>query len=75
MSWQTKRSMSPTQYVWVLRRLKLSKAGAARFLGISTRTSSRYSVGKADIDTATALLLWSMVEHDEAPLVPKWTKP
>lgn len=67
------RSMSAGEYALALFNLGLSKAAAARYLGISVRTSYRYHDGVTTVPTAHALLLRSLLHHGEVPLVPKAT--
>lgn len=74
MTWQTERIMTPLQYRRIIKLLSLTQAGAARFLGVSERTSRRYIEGTAVIPVSVALLLRSMIAHDETPIVPKWER-
>ena len=77
MSWQQKRSMTPAEYEWAIDKLRLNKAQAGRFLGVSERTSHRYFDGDAEIPEASVMLLRSMIAHGEVPVVPpapKWRR-
>jgi DNA-binding transcriptional regulator YiaG len=74
MSWQTQRSMTPTQYKRIIRELGMSQAGSGRFLGFSERTARRFISGDATIPPAAALLLRAMVVHKEVPVVPDWER-
>lgn len=69
--WQQKRAMTSGEYALALFNLGLSKAAAARYLGISVRTSYRYYDGITVVPTAHALLLRSLLHHGEVPLVPR----
>ena len=73
-NWQTRRSMTMTQYRRTLADLNMSKAAASRWLGISQRTSSRYWYGKSTIRPDHAMLLNALVDSGLAPIVPKWSK-
>ena len=72
--WQKERQMTPRQYSMIIKQLGLNKASAGRYTGVSGRTSHRYISGDAAIPTATALLLRSLVAHNERPIVPKWKR-
>jgi hypothetical protein len=74
MSWQLERRMSSGQYAAAICRLGLNKAQAGRFLGVSVRTSHRYYDGDSEVPEAHALLLRSLIFHNEWPLVPRWSK-
>ena len=67
--WQ-ERTLTPRQYRSALAELGLSLSGAARFLGISYRTSTRYAHGIAEVPPAHALLLRAMIEFQQMPVVP-----
>ena len=49
--------MSPAQYRWYIKALGMSQAGAGRYLGVSERTSRRFSRGEAEVPTSMVLLL------------------
>jgi DNA-binding transcriptional regulator YiaG len=73
MSWQDHRRMSGAEYQRVVRKLKLSRAAAGRYLGVSARTSRRYCRDEAKIPPAQVLLLRALLVYGVAPLVPKWS--
>ena len=68
--WQHNRSMSPRQLELAINKLGMSKAGAGRYLGISERRLHRMCAGQAIIPANVVLLLCSLIEHGEPPLVP-----
>jgi hypothetical protein len=70
INWQYERSMTPGQYMIALNLLNLSQLAAARWLGISGRTSRRYASGDATIPPAHAMLLRAAVHHKWKLLVP-----
>ena len=70
-SWQN-RIMSPVDYRRAIHALQLNKAQAGRFLGISVCTAHRYWDGDAKVPAAHALLLRSMIHHNDLPLVPPY---
>lgn len=72
--WQTQRSMSPLQFRKAITELGVTRAAAARFLGVSERTAHRYANGDSDIPPAHALLLRAMLAHDTELAIPKWHK-
>ena len=72
MSWQTDRTMTPTQYKRIIKALGMTQGGAGRFLGVSPRTGHRYCSGETEVPTTTAMLLRSMVYHGDEPVVPEW---
>lgn len=74
MTWQTLRAMSPREYQRTLDALGINPGQAARFLGVSNRTSYRYRDGDAEIPTAHVLLLRAMVAGNFTPIVPKYEK-
>ena len=74
MTWQDERMMSPAQYRWYIKALGMSQAGAGRYLGVSERTSRRFSRGEAEVPTSMVLLLRSLYHHGDKPVVPKWHK-
>lgn len=73
-SWQKERSMTAFQFRRIVRELGMSQAGAGRYIGVSLRTLRRIVKGQAEVPTAAALLLRSLVAHKEKPLVPKWER-
>lgn len=75
MDWQTEREMAPKEYRDVIKRLGMSRAAAGRYLGVSARTSRRYSHGDAEIPPAQVLLLrvlLMLASVGVKPLVPRW---
>ena len=74
MNWQNERTMSPEEYVWALKHLRLNKSAAGRYLGVSVRTSRRYVAGESLIPPAHVLLLRSLIAHKVRPVVPKRPK-
>jgi DNA-binding transcriptional regulator YiaG len=73
-SWQDNREMSRREYREIIAELGMSQAAAGRYLGISERTTHRYSSGDARVRTAEALLLRSLLAHREMPRVPPWQR-
>ena len=71
MSWMHTRAMSPAQYKRSIAKFGLSENAAARFLGFSYSTARRIGRGEKEVPTVVALLLASMHEHDEMPIVPR----
>jgi len=61
-SWRTNRTMSPRDYDRVITALGLNQSSAARFLGVSQRTSARYISGEAQVPAATVMLLRLMAQ-------------
>jgi DNA-binding transcriptional regulator YiaG len=74
MSWQLERTMTPRQFELIIKRLGLSQAAAARYLGHSERQARRYVTGEARIPEAEAMLLRSLVATGVAPIVPPWIR-
>ena len=70
--WDLDRNMSAGQYKRILADLELSRAAAARLLGCSGRTSSRYWHGISVVDPAHAMLLRAFRDSGMFPVVPKW---
>lgn len=75
MSWQDERVMTKKQYRQTIAALGMSQAASGRYLGVSESTVHRYIRGTAKIRPSEALLLRSLIEHREIPVVPKWTPP
>lgn len=73
-NWQEQRTMSALQFRKTIKTLGMSKGAAGRYIGISQRTVFRLAGGQAVVPTYVALLLRSLVAHNEKPLVPKWVK-
>ena len=73
-NWQEARRMSPAEYISMIRKLKMSRAASARFLGVSEKTAYRYANGTNPIPDASVLLLRALVEFRVTPIVPKWSK-
>ena len=69
--WQLERSMTPQQFGRALKFLGLNLSAASRFLGVSHSTIFRYARGRAEIPTATVLLLSAMVDLAIQPIVPR----
>jgi transcriptional regulator with XRE-family HTH domain len=69
--WQKERMVSPLEFQLLLSALKLSQAACGRYLGVSSRTVSRYLHGEARIPAASVLLLRGILEKNIIPLVPK----
>ena len=72
--WDLERDMSAEQYQQILGALQLSMAGAARFLGCSQRTSSRYWRGTLKVPAAKAMLLRAFLDSGRRPAVPPWQR-
>ena len=70
--WQNQREMTPQQYYDTIFLLGMNITQAARYLGVSERTSHRYARGEAGIPTATILFLRCMVAQHVLPRVPEW---
>ena len=70
--WQADRGMSAAQYRIIIGLLGMNVAQAARYLGISERTSHRYIRGEAVIPDAQAMLLRTLHHTGTKPLVPEW---
>ena len=71
MSWQI-RTMPPLEYRRAIHTLRLNKAQAGRYLGISERTAHRYWDGDAKVPAAHALLLRALIHYNEPPEVPPY---
>lgn len=69
--WQTMRMASPLEFQLLVSALGMSQAGAARYLGVSARTVSRYLAGEAKIPAASVLLLRSLAQGNLRPVVPR----
>ena len=74
MSWQSLRHLEPEKLVEVLKTLGLSHAAAARYLGLSERQIYRMVHGHAKVPVPVCLLLASLLNTGEHPIVPKRTK-
>jgi DNA-binding transcriptional regulator YiaG len=72
--WQKERTMSAFQFKKIVKQLGMTKAGAGRYIGVSPRTLRRIVAGQSKVDAAQALLLRSLVAHNEKPVVPKWER-
>jgi hypothetical protein len=70
MSWQNMRSMTDVELRQALSALGLSRAAAARYLGLGSRTIYGYCDQGRKIPTQTALLLNALVELNITPMVP-----
>ena len=75
MSWQDERAMTRKQYRETIAQLGLTQAGAGRYLGVSERTAHRYVSGDAEVPASAALLLRSLIHHNEQPIAPAWVRP
>jgi hypothetical protein len=71
-NWQDDRTMTKHQYQWVIRALGMNKAQAGRYLGRGERTAYRLWDGTSEVYPAEALLLRSLIEHGEKPVIPPW---
>ena len=60
------------EYRRAIHTLRLNKAQAGRFLGISERTAHRLWDGDAKVPVAIALLLRALIYHNEYPEVPPY---
>jgi hypothetical protein len=72
--------MDATEYRIALKAMHLSQTRAARWMGISVRTSQRYALGEAEIPHVVALLIrtkvragWIAFQGDYRP--PGWQVP
>ena len=72
--WQNMRQMTPREYQRSLDYLGINPGQAARWLGVSNRTSYRYRDGDTDIPAAQVLLLRTFVEYKIKPAVPPYVK-
>ena len=72
--WQKERKMSGRQFKTIIKQLGMTQVGAGRYIGVSGRTARRIVLGQSEIPAAAALLLRSLVAHNEKPLVPKWQR-
>ena len=71
MIWQV-RTMTALEYRRAIHALRLNKAQAGRYLGVSERTAHRYWDGDAKVPAAHALLLRALINYHEAPEVPPY---
>lgn len=74
-NWQMKRTMEGTEFQRVCSRLKLSQAGAGRWLGFSERTARRIVLDEASLEPAQVLLLRAALKYKFVPEVPLWISP
>jgi len=72
--WDIKREMDSHQYQEILKELGLTRAAAARFLGCSQRTSSRYWHGTLKVPPSKAMLLRAFLDSGMRPVVPPWQR-
>jgi hypothetical protein len=72
--WQSKRTMSGREFKRIIKELGMTQVGAGRYIGLSGRTARRIVLGQSEIPVAAALLLRSLVAHNEKPLVPNWQR-
>jgi hypothetical protein len=70
MTWQHHRSMTADEFETALNQLGISRAAAARLTGYSERQLARMANDQVRVPTVLALLLWSMIYHNETPIVP-----
>ena len=68
MTWQN-REMSPSEYRKAIHILRLKKAQAGRYLGVSVRTAHRYWDGDVKVPPASAMLLRALLHFKEQPEV------
>lgn len=59
--------MTPKQYRAAIAQLELSQVRAAKFLGVSGRTSQNWALGTRPIPVATAKLLRLMLKLNLSP--------
>jgi DNA-binding transcriptional regulator YiaG len=71
-NWQNERTMTATQFKRIVKDLGMSRAAAGRYIGVSLRRLRRITKGQSEVPESAALLLRSLVAHNEKPLVPKW---
>jgi len=71
MTWQN-REMSPSEYRKSIHILRLKKAQAGRYLGVSVRTAHRYWDGDVKVPAASAMLLRALLHFKEHPEVPPY---
>ena len=71
MTWQN-REMSPSEYRRAIHILRLKKAQAGRYLGVSVRTAHRYWAGDDKVPPASAMLLRALLHYKEQPVVPPY---
>jgi DNA-binding transcriptional regulator YiaG len=72
--WQNQRRMTATQFKRICKQLDISKAAAGRYIGVSLRRLRRITKGESEVPESAALLLRSLVAHNEKPVVPKWER-
>ena len=53
--------MTPTQYRAAIKKLGLTQNGAARFLGVHSRTSQRWALGELPVPLAVEMLFGVML--------------
>ena len=70
-TWQRDRTATPEDLEYILRMLRMSQEGCARYLGVSGRTVRRYIRGERPIPESTVLLLRALVNFKVEPLVPE----
>ena len=64
------RTTSAAMFQLALDELKMSQAGAARFLGVTSRQVARYLDGTRDIPIPTMMLLRLMLKTKHRPAIP-----
>lgn len=74
MDWQKQRSMDAHEFAVTMKKLKMTKAGMARYLDCSSSTVRRYSRGVKEIPVPEVLLLRALLHFQARPLVPDWTE-
>ena len=65
MNWQLARSMTADEFDCCLKLLGMSRAAAARYLGLSQRQVYRIAHGQTPVPTTVVLLLNSLLNHKE----------
>ncbi len=61
--------MTPIQYRAAIKKLGLSQNGAARFLGVHSRTSQRWALGELPVPLAVEMLFGLMLALN---IEPEW---
>lgn len=68
--WQWDRAMSPAAYLRAIKALGMNRTQAARYLGLSERTTRRFATGDGDIPPPVVLLLRALLHYGAKPVVP-----
>lgn len=69
--WQYERKMSSHAFKRAIKQLYVTQAFVGRYIGVSPRTLRRMIKGQAKVPTSAALLLRSLIAHNERPRMPK----